>query len=440
MMADPNAITPPQTSDEGPLSMGSPSLTSMGSPSPCWSPPRTRVSQRMKGKQTRRQKNRKDLSESGFKLDGPISQLTESFHNIPIRDMDAWVNRSLLSRQEEVRARNGKVSRPMNSFMLYRSAYAERTKKLVGANNHQIVSRVAGMGWKMEPAEIRRKYEELAKLERDNHAASHPDYKFSPNKNAVSTTSRRDNGSPSAMPAHLIEESGFSDMDSEFGGSSISGARLPYTSHSRSNSFDDPYYDDSRHSSPFGGSNSILLPDYVQMSWANTSHPAGMAVVHPSALQGTSSQVEDVTFGGANSHNDMTYGSSLNGLPGATHHELLQPHSAHPMHGLALHDMDPRLLSQGAEASGDAMTSSYASSSSYLGWPDEVGHVYYPTPTAPSMSTSSAPYSHNYLPNMHNIDGREPVWDMHRPVEGMAETTTGEFDMWCTTEAPMPQY
>ena len=107
--------------------------------------------------------------------------------------MDAWVNRSAGTRHEEVLKKKGKISRPMNSFMLYRSAYAERTKAWCSENNHQVVSSVSGESWPMEPAEVRNKYNELAKLERINHQAAHPDYKFSPSKPAVAGRKRKSN-------------------------------------------------------------------------------------------------------------------------------------------------------------------------------------------------------------------------------------------------------
>lgn len=102
--------------------------------------------------------------------------------------MDAWVNRSAEVRRKEVEKRNGYVTRPMNSFMLYRSAYAERTKQWCLQNNHQVVSSVAGESWPLEPQEVRDQFNEWAKIERANHAAAHPEYKFSPSK---STNKRR---------------------------------------------------------------------------------------------------------------------------------------------------------------------------------------------------------------------------------------------------------
>jgi hypothetical protein len=115
------------------------------------------------------------------KLTAPLSVLTKDM-DVPLKDMDAWVHRPAEVRQQEVTKRNGYVTRPMNSFMLYRSAYAERTKQWCLQNNHQVVSSVSGESWPMEPEEVRNQFNEWAKIERDNHAKAHPDYKFSPSK------------------------------------------------------------------------------------------------------------------------------------------------------------------------------------------------------------------------------------------------------------------
>ena len=125
------------------------------------------------------------------KLHQPLSELTREYHHLPVRDMESWVNRSEEVRKEEVSKRGGYITRPMNSFMLYRSAYAERTKLWCLQNNHQVVSAVSGESWPLEPDSIRDKYNELAKTERTNHQQAHPGYKFSPSK---SQTSRKRKG------------------------------------------------------------------------------------------------------------------------------------------------------------------------------------------------------------------------------------------------------
>ena len=125
------------------------------------------------------------------KLDAPLSELTNGYSNIPLKNMEEWVNRSVEIRRKEVEKRNGYVTRPMNSFMLYRSAFAERTKIWCLQNNHQVVSSVSGESWPMEPAEVREQYNEYARIERDNHHKAHPGYKFSPSKSQSSARKRK---------------------------------------------------------------------------------------------------------------------------------------------------------------------------------------------------------------------------------------------------------
>ena len=115
------------------------------------------------------------------KLTAPLSVLTKDM-DVPCKDIDAWVHRSAETRRKEQEKRQGYITRPMNSFMLYRSAYADRTKAWCEQNNHQVVSSVAGESWPMEPEEVRNQFNEWAKIERANHQAAHPDYKFSPSK------------------------------------------------------------------------------------------------------------------------------------------------------------------------------------------------------------------------------------------------------------------
>ncbi|KAH7114351.1 HMG box protein-like protein [Dendryphion nanum] len=125
------------------------------------------------------------------KLTAPLSVLTKDMTNIPVRNMEEWVNRSVEVRRKEVEKRNGYVTRPMNSFMLYRSAYAERTKQWCLQNNHQIVSSVSGESWPKEPPEIREMYNDFAKIERINHQNAHPTYKFSPSKASAPVKKRK---------------------------------------------------------------------------------------------------------------------------------------------------------------------------------------------------------------------------------------------------------
>ena len=179
-----NPPTPRSNTDDGVRTRSGRSTRRTDSP---FSTSKSRVSKSPASRSKKDKKSSKADKSKTPKLTAPLSVLTKDM-STPMKDMDAWVHRPAEVRREEVEKRNGYVTRPMNSFMLYRSAYAERTKQWCTQNNHQVVSSVSGESWPMEPEEVRNQFNEWAKIERANHAAAHPEYKFSPSK---STNKRR---------------------------------------------------------------------------------------------------------------------------------------------------------------------------------------------------------------------------------------------------------
>jgi hypothetical protein len=75
--------------------------------------------------------------------------------------------------------------------MLYRSAYAERTKQWCQVNRNQVVSALAGESWRLESSAVRELYIEYAHIERLNHQDAHPMYRFLPRKRAASSQKRK---------------------------------------------------------------------------------------------------------------------------------------------------------------------------------------------------------------------------------------------------------
>ncbi|EXJ58676.1 hypothetical protein A1O7_06104 [Cladophialophora yegresii CBS 114405] len=164
----------------------------IGTPS---SPATTESSRASQSPKSRRNLRKKASNKKGGPvIEQPLSLLTKDYKT-PMRDMGLWVHRSVEERLAEVEKKKGYVSRPMNSFMLYRSAYAERVKQFCKENNHQVVSQVTGASWPLEPKEIRELYEQYAIAERDNHAIAHPNYKFAPNKAGKRTRNDDDSDS-----------------------------------------------------------------------------------------------------------------------------------------------------------------------------------------------------------------------------------------------------
>lgn len=147
-------------------------------------PPPTRTG-RVEKPAPRKRKDR--AGKGGKKTDStqkPLSELALEHPDIVIADIGAYVNRSTEERLREVEQCKtpGKIKRPMNAFMLYRKAHQNLAKAHCTQNNHQVVSQVCGAAWPMEPDSVREQYNEWAKLERLNHQAAHPGYKFTPSK------------------------------------------------------------------------------------------------------------------------------------------------------------------------------------------------------------------------------------------------------------------
>lgn len=330
-------------------------------------------------------------------IPGPLSEVTKHMLHIPLKDMEALVHRPITERRMEVaKKKNGKVSRPMNSFMLYRSAYTDRIKALFHLNNHQEVSRASGKSWGMETPLVRTKYEELANIEKDNHCRAHPHYKFAPKKETEPKGKRRRDA----------EEDCFADCDDpDFAPGSIPPSfRLSRDSEVESNL-------DSRGSTPFDHPVHGMPTSGSILSWqtSNPSQPdAGMmpadeqqylqTSVHPCPM---GSHVEDVCI--QRGYPDVPYTSSseLAGLPGASHYNLVQPQT--PAAGNGDGQLDPRLLMHGSESPVGAIP--YHHSNYPPVWHEPQGNnSYLPVPSSVPQSPALYPMAPgSYHPGMQPL-------------------------------------
>ncbi|KAF1996831.1 hypothetical protein P154DRAFT_471929 [Amniculicola lignicola CBS 123094] len=284
------------------------------------------------------------------KLTAPLSVLTKDLANVPVRNMEEWVNRSVETRRKEVEKRNGYVTRPMNSFMLYRSAYAERTKQWCLQNNHQVVSSVSGESWPLEPPEIRDRYNEYAKLERMNHQNAHPTYKFSPSKTTMPAKKRKGDYSDE-------EPSDFEDAEWDPGhrkSRNRSSRRSERASGYPVNHMNPDYFD-----RPYGGPGGGMhgswemthegkpVPMSMPMAQADLYGQYFHSSAHPNMGMGAT-VMEDlrmrrVDTPGASMH--FSPGHSLLGLPGGNAADLMQ--QLHSQTGTPLGEdgqVDPMLL------------------------------------------------------------------------------------------------
>ncbi|PSN72902.1 HMG box protein [Corynespora cassiicola Philippines] len=284
------------------------------------------------------------------KLTAPLSILTKDMAGIPVRNMEEWVNRPADVRRKEVERRNGYVTRPMNSFMLYRSAYAERTKQWCLQNNHQVVSSVSGESWPMEPPEIRELYNEYAKIERINHQNAHPTYKFSPSKASTPAKKRKGEYADEEEPSDLDD----AEWAPGHGRTRIRTSKRPnrslgYPAHS----MEAEYFDRS-----FGPNGSGMNKSSWEMTNDGRPMPMPMgqndlynnqyfqASVHPNMGLGTG-MMEDLRLRRVDtpaSSLQFSPGHALLGLPGGNAADLIQQLHSHTGTPLDEPQVDPLLL------------------------------------------------------------------------------------------------
>ncbi|KAI1467421.1 uncharacterized protein F4812DRAFT_459528 [Daldinia caldariorum] len=131
----------------------------------------------------KKKKTRGQADEPAVVLDAPLSVLVKDITTVQDTNIEEYVNRGVDVRQREVReSKDGKVKRPMNAFMLYRKSYQNRAKEWRKHDNHQVISRICGVSWAMEPRPLKEQFDTYSKIERANHGLAFPDYKFAPAK------------------------------------------------------------------------------------------------------------------------------------------------------------------------------------------------------------------------------------------------------------------
>lgn len=363
-------------------------------------------------------RRRRGKDTDGPKLPGPLSELTKHMSHISIRDMEALVNRPLETRRQEA-VRKGKVVRPMNSFMLYRSAYTERAKEWCAQNNHQVVSKVCGMSWPLEEPAIREKYEFLALKERDSHREAHPDYKFAPAKTSGSTKRnqvppRVERESPDiddyASASSYMDSGRIAEVDSSFGSRGSTPLDTP------SSSFDSSSW------LPLSGG--MMTPPeppqhYLQTSVQTNAMGAHVEDVRFRRIERPESQIEA----------QLLSSSALAGLPGSAHHDLLQPPTSAPAPGQSSEgQLDSQALNFQNRAPSTGVDSQDYNSFQYYWQEDPTTNCY--LPVAPSLTPTSMPYQTlepSYSSDFHSGPDGHDSWGLtHDPTFDDSK----DFDHW----------
>jgi hypothetical protein len=334
--------------------------------------------------------------------------------------------------------------------MLYRSAYAERTKAWCAANNHQVVSSVSGASWPMEPQEVRDFYNELAKIERFNHQKAHPEYKFSPAK--PGDRKRKGTAEPDDSTRAI------DDPDADWAASHRVRTKLRVERDASHLSREVPA------EIPSEAPRSTPDIHYGRHAWVSNTMQALPVPIDQSIISAQSHYYQpalpvNLAHDGIAPYHQLDpteflQSSGFVGLPGASHHELLQLHEGVHDHGPPVMEapIDPILLPYEnqlpanlanmsavnlqstmplQDAYGEYSTQNYAPTPAAYADSDATGDVYNPLqqdvkyeprewmPESSGPSLEQPPEFDNYWPDGSQGEGVDHH-DIH--IHGLAST------------------
>jgi hypothetical protein len=381
------------------------------------------------------------------RLEQPLSVLTKDWKHVPVVDIDAYVNRSAEVRRKEVEEGKipGKVKRPMNSFMLYRKAYQNRTKDWCLQNNHQVVSQVCGDSWPLEPDEIKDQFSEWARIERINHQNAHPGYKFSPTKPGTTKASKR-----KMLEEPMSEESDLDDFDWRGGSSrrpkkprpaprvleqqqpvSYPTTRSAYQYTSRENSTEPNQGGYNRSSYQINNPGRPLPPQY-QTQLQNGEYYQQSVINHQSIPGAQDVILKKTSAPGMHSYLGLPGG-------GVQEYDMLYPYPQYEQHQAPEQRIDPSLMAQDhnlydGSNYGDANRGGLYFSGSHSGdqnWQPQYGMEAQERhdPVMPYLDAAqNLEGMQIHDPQMHVLKGHQDGWQ----VESLE--TGGEFDKWMDEE------
>lgn len=237
----------------------------------------------------------------------------------------------------------------------------------------------------MEPPEIRKQFDEWAKIERENHAKAFPDYKFQPQTNKAAARKRKKD-----MEDSEEEES---DLESDYNYNPRASGR-PLKSKKYKNTYRENSYAPSGASleeyDPGGMDASHMYhPSAYQTSNPGKQMPAALnqlsggqyyqTTSYPSSKLANHGYIEDVIIqpSGDAPIGFRQPGAPVIGIPGAYHHELQGDDDGQSM----LNQLDPMLASYDQGHALPSLTSG------------QTHHAQEVTPTLPSGGFQIGPFS-----------------------------------------------
>jgi hypothetical protein len=124
-------------------------------------------------------------------LDNVVPYSTKVDSEAVIRAAWEYVYRGVEERREAVLKKGGSAKRPLNKFMLYRKAHHDAIAKdpaLQG--NEAFFSSQCGKSWKKETAAMQAQFNEIYRVEKEQHLLAFPGYRYRPKEKSTSKRRR----------------------------------------------------------------------------------------------------------------------------------------------------------------------------------------------------------------------------------------------------------
>lgn len=119
-----------------------------------------------------------EVSTSSYETNPIISEAVSNIlHSSDLTSLSALVHQS-----DGKRAKEHRVKRPMNAFMLYAQVARRKVATKYPNLNYATLSKTLGKIWQVLPEEERRPFIQEAERLRTQHKLKHPDYKYTPKR------------------------------------------------------------------------------------------------------------------------------------------------------------------------------------------------------------------------------------------------------------------
>lgn len=135
---------------------------------------------------------------------------------------EAYATRSAEERQRKS-IEEGKISRPLNSYMLYRKAYQQVARRVLSNDQQQFASQIVGISWNQyESPTVKSEFKALARIDHQMHHKAFPSYKYTPTQGRNARSASDPKKLSGSIERRICRRAGLKEVDPH----GVSGKKL----------------------------------------------------------------------------------------------------------------------------------------------------------------------------------------------------------------------